>query len=301
MSSLPRQDHPQELLEDDDAQPQLQQEEGEEHDEVCLESMLAPRLGVLSRHFSTAAPANPMKRGDSLSPSLLLLQTRLIRKLRRRPAAPSSTGRISTTPSGASTRSPSRPLPPVSGTPPPVRKNCGGFGADNTGFTSPEKLVFGVNPATVTTPSPARGSSSSSLLPKPPLQRTASELASYQTSGSISSFSRGSSSSGGHGSAEESPNSKRLKTTKRCLKEMRRWWDHAMREACEDNEPDERGNTDTTEIVQQGKREEAEEEENHEAVSMGVIHDCLSLDFNCPCGKGYQIVLSGNKCYYKLV
>ncbi|KAF7848485.1 hypothetical protein BT93_L1902 [Corymbia citriodora subsp. variegata] len=183
----------------------------------------------------------------------------------------------------------------------PNGKNRGSFGADNTGFASPEKLVFGVNPATVTTPSPARGSSSSSLLPKPPLQRTASELASYQTSGSISSFSRGSSSSGSHGSAEESPNSKRLKTTKLCLKEMRRWWDHAMREACEDNEPDEHGNTDTTEIVHQGKREEAEEEENHEAVSVGVIHDCLSLDFNCPCGKGYQIVLSGNKCYYKLV
>lgn len=55
-------------------------------------------------------------------------------------------------------------------------------------------------------------------------------------------------------------------------------------------------------IVHQEKCEEAEEEEeNQEAVSVGVIGDCLSLDFNCPCGKGYQIVLSGKKCYYKLL
>ena len=38
-----------------------------------------------------------------------------------------------------------------------------------------------------------------------------------------------------------------------------------------------------------------------EAVSVEWAEKCLSIHFKCPCGKGYQILLSGNNCYYKLV
>lgn len=38
-----------------------------------------------------------------------------------------------------------------------------------------------------------------------------------------------------------------------------------------------------------------------EAVSVEWAEKCLSIHFKCPCGKGYQILLSGNNRYYKLV
>ncbi|OMO52099.1 hypothetical protein COLO4_37412 [Corchorus olitorius] len=37
------------------------------------------------------------------------------------------------------------------------------------------------------------------------------------------------------------------------------------------------------------------------AVRVQKIGDCLDLHFKCPCGKGYQILLSGQNCYYKLI
>ncbi|KAH0671762.1 hypothetical protein KY290_023946 [Solanum tuberosum] len=37
-----------------------------------------------------------------------------------------------------------------------------------------------------------------------------------------------------------------------------------------------------------------------EAVWVERMGSCLILHFKCPCGKGYQILLCGNNCYYKL-
>ncbi|KAH0668531.1 hypothetical protein KY289_023024 [Solanum tuberosum] len=37
-----------------------------------------------------------------------------------------------------------------------------------------------------------------------------------------------------------------------------------------------------------------------EAVWVERMGNCLILHFKCPCGKGYQILLCGNNCYYKL-
>ena len=44
-----------------------------------------------------------------------------------------------------------------------------------------------------------------------------------------------------------------------------------------------------------------EEEEYEEAVSVEWAEKCLSIHFKCPCGKGYQILFSGDKCFYKIV
>ena len=38
-----------------------------------------------------------------------------------------------------------------------------------------------------------------------------------------------------------------------------------------------------------------------EAVSVEWIDKCLSLTFKCPCGKGYEVLICANNCYYKLV
>ncbi|RHN56440.1 hypothetical protein MtrunA17_Chr5g0429531 [Medicago truncatula] len=38
-----------------------------------------------------------------------------------------------------------------------------------------------------------------------------------------------------------------------------------------------------------------------EAVSVEWIDECLSLTFKCPCGKGYEVLICANNCYYKLV
>ncbi|MED6187991.1 hypothetical protein PIB30_116818 [Stylosanthes scabra] len=38
-----------------------------------------------------------------------------------------------------------------------------------------------------------------------------------------------------------------------------------------------------------------------EAVSVEWADKCLRVIFRCPCGKGYEVLLSENTCYYKLV
>lgn len=41
--------------------------------------------------------------------------------------------------------------------------------------------------------------------------------------------------------------------------------------------------------------------EYEEAVCVERTGECLVVHFKCPCGKGYQILLSGRECYYKLI
>ncbi|WJX24710.1 hypothetical protein P8452_13792 [Trifolium repens] len=38
-----------------------------------------------------------------------------------------------------------------------------------------------------------------------------------------------------------------------------------------------------------------------EAISVDWVEKCLSLTFRCPCDKGYEVLISENNCYYKLV
>lgn len=47
--------------------------------------------------------------------------------------------------------------------------------------------------------------------------------------------------------------------------------------------------------------ENGAEDKTKESVSVDVVGKCLSVNFCCPCGKGYQILLSGRNCYYKLI
>nr|KYP68705.1 hypothetical protein KK1_022346 [Cajanus cajan] len=69
---------------------------------------------------------------------------------------------------------------------------------------------------------------------------------------------------------------KRLRRMKDRLKEMKQLWDEVM----EDNDQEDGGGED---------------------FSVEWAEKCLSIIFRCPCGKGYEFLLSENNCYYKLV
>lgn len=38
-----------------------------------------------------------------------------------------------------------------------------------------------------------------------------------------------------------------------------------------------------------------------EAVSVEWAEKCVSLTLRCPCGKGYEVLISANNCYYELL
>ncbi|CAK8540586.1 unnamed protein product [Lathyrus sativus] len=109
-------------------------------------------------------------------------------------------------------------------------------------------------------------------------------------------------------SEEPTPaDSMRLKRMKDRLKEMKQWWDEVMKE--EDEQVEE----------QQQQQEEVEKEQSpvveedkvlcqdelgedvEESVRVEWAEKCLSLTFKCPCSKGYEVLISANNCYYKLV
>ncbi|GLT96109.1 hypothetical protein SLE2022_137550 [Rubroshorea leprosula] len=48
-------------------------------------------------------------------------------------------------------------------------------------------------------------------------------------------------------------------------------------------------------------KDEKEGEEIEDVVWVEKTGECLVVHFKYPCGKGYQILLSGGKCYYKLM
>ncbi|KEH21578.1 hypothetical protein MTR_7g007830 [Medicago truncatula] len=119
----------------------------------------------------------------------------------------------------------------------------------------------------------------------------------------------------------------RLKRMKDRLREMRQWWDELM------NEEEEKVEEQQEEVEELEQKEEspvseeekvlsqlqitkpqspvAEEyndlpqdgccEDFEEAVSVEWAEKCISLTFKCPCGKGYEVLISANNCYYKLV
>ncbi|GER41689.1 hypothetical protein STAS_18418 [Striga asiatica] len=99
-------------------------------------------------------------------------------------------------------------------------------------------------------------------------------------------------------SCAESPSTKRLRRMKERLKEMSQWWNQVVHE---DEEDDDESENDFTENIQkEGPENDEVENPSQEAVWVEKKGECLVLHFKCPCGTVYQILLSGNNCYYKL-
>ncbi|RDX92738.1 hypothetical protein CR513_25087, partial [Mucuna pruriens] len=84
----------------------------------------------------------------------------------------------------------------------------------------------------------------------------------------------------------------RLRRIKDRFKEMRQWWDQVIKD-----------DEDESALAQHDKllpNNDLGGEDCEEAVSVEWAEKCLSLVFRCPCGKGYEVLLSENNCYYKL-
>ncbi|KAL2463204.1 hypothetical protein Fot_52860 [Forsythia ovata] len=98
-------------------------------------------------------------------------------------------------------------------------------------------------------------------------------------------------------SRRESPNTKMLKKMKERLREMSQWWNEDLHEGIHEDCGSEDNNIDNN---LKNEPEMEIEEPAEEAVWVERKGDYLVLHFRCPCGKGYQILLCGNSCYYKL-
>ncbi|KAM3203648.1 hypothetical protein P3L10_031274 [Capsicum annuum] len=91
----------------------------------------------------------------------------------------------------------------------------------------------------------------------------------------------------------ESPTAMRLKRMRDGMREMRQWCDLMIQE--EETSHEENKTVKDDEADTGGGEPFCEE-----AVWVERMGSCLILHFKCPCGKGYQILLCGNNCYYKL-
>ncbi|KAL1536167.1 hypothetical protein AAHA92_28858 [Salvia divinorum] len=93
----------------------------------------------------------------------------------------------------------------------------------------------------------------------------------------------------------ENPSVKRLKRMKERLKVMSEWWNQVASEDDDEDNLESENDNDPKEECEGGV-----EIPSQEAVFVEKSGECLVLHFKCPCGDGYQILLSGNNCYYKL-
>ncbi|KAF5465824.1 hypothetical protein F2P56_015794 [Juglans regia] len=94
-------------------------------------------------------------------------------------------------------------------------------------------------------------------------------------------------------SKEKTPNSKRLRRMKDRMNEMNKWCEQVIREQQEEEDGGAEHNNAAT------KDDSLPDFE--ESVFVERVGEGLTVRFKCPCGKGYQILLSGRDCYYKLM
>ncbi|KAJ8570104.1 hypothetical protein K7X08_006681 [Anisodus acutangulus] len=99
-----------------------------------------------------------------------------------------------------------------------------------------------------------------------------------------------------NGESPKSPTAMRLKRMKDGMREMRQWCDLMIQE----EDVQEATEPEINKILKDDETETGEEALCEEAVWVERMESCLILHFKCPCGKGYQILLCGNNCYYKL-
>ncbi|KAF5934971.1 hypothetical protein HYC85_026100 [Camellia sinensis] len=202
--------------------------------------------------------------------------------------------------------------PPSASTPLPILRRSFSDPINSSGTTNPTppspQFLNSLSPdnaktnASATTPSPAKSTAS-----LPPLPRVLRRSVSDPTQSAPRTFSH-SPISGELGSelnrGGESPSSKRLKRMKDRMREMIQWWDEVM---CEGGEKecgcaeDDNGDFNGANNNKITEDEIAEGTETEEAVSVERTGECLIIHFKCPCNKGYEILLSGKNCYYKLM
>ncbi|CAM8977982.1 unnamed protein product [Rhodiola kirilowii] len=95
------------------------------------------------------------------------------------------------------------------------------------------------------------------------------------------------------GSTGLSPDSLRLKRMRQRMKEMAQWWVDVVHE--DDNEENHNAAAAPASL-------DASDKELEEQVSVEKIgDDGLKIKLRCPCGSGYELLISGHCCYYKII
>ncbi|XP_054778724.1 uncharacterized protein LOC129286741 [Prosopis cineraria] len=171
-------------------------------------------------------------------------------------------------------------------------------------YTAPS--AAGVGAPVTPNPSPENSTLASRLPPRPPnLKRCVSDPSpSAKTACQESSLED--TGMGMDLSKEEDSNLMRMRRMKDRLREMKKWWDEVIQE--EEEQVDEGNKAVSVSQVDEGNKavpvsqdDSVMEDGAEETVSVEWVEKSLCINFKCPCGKGYQILLSGNKCFYKLV
>ncbi|OIV89600.1 hypothetical protein TanjilG_15873 [Lupinus angustifolius] len=98
-------------------------------------------------------------------------------------------------------------------------------------------------------------------------------------------------------SSDESPDSKRLRRMKGNLRVMRQLWDEVVKDE-EEEQDNECADADDKVFISPQDEIKGHSEE---AVRVEWAKKCLRIIFGCACGKSYEVLISGNKIYYKLV
>ncbi|KAJ4723223.1 flocculation protein FLO11-like [Melia azedarach] len=104
-------------------------------------------------------------------------------------------------------------------------------------------------------------------------------------------------------SSSESPEAERLRKMGECVREMSRKWDALL--GCEADSANERISRQNDHPFDHNNSNDSAMENSEEGLNESVIverkGDVLIINFKCPCGSGYQILLLGGNCYYKLM
>ncbi|KAE9617882.1 hypothetical protein Lalb_Chr03g0040281 [Lupinus albus] len=100
-------------------------------------------------------------------------------------------------------------------------------------------------------------------------------------------------------SSDESPDSMRLRRMKGNLRVMRQLWDEVVKDEEEEEQEDDECVAADDKVFLPPQDEIKGHSE--EAVRVEWAKKCLRIIFGCACGKSYEVLISGNKIYYKLV
>ncbi|KAJ0035262.1 hypothetical protein Pint_25208 [Pistacia integerrima] len=97
------------------------------------------------------------------------------------------------------------------------------------------------------------------------------------------------------------PNAEWARKFSNCMKEMARKWDELLGFEEDKSREENHNRSNSNKVENNNASMDNCGEDFVEAVTVEKAGECLIIHFKCPCGRGYQILLSGKICYYKLI
>ncbi|KAJ0035712.1 hypothetical protein Pint_25187 [Pistacia integerrima] len=97
------------------------------------------------------------------------------------------------------------------------------------------------------------------------------------------------------------PNAKWAREVSNLMKQVTRKWDEKLGFEEDKGSEENHYQNNTNNVENNNATVDNCGEDCVEAVTMEKAGECLIIHFKCPCCRGYQILLSGKNCYYKLM